>query len=596
MIPPSPAPGIAPAPPPLPPGVQPLGAGDPRRVGPFRLVGRLGSGGMGVVYAALDDADRRVAVKTVHRIFASDGEFRTRFAREVAMVRRVQAASVPRFVGCGPDAEVPWLATEYVSGPTLSERLREGGPLRGPELTLFALGAAEALAAIHSAGVVHRDLKPGNVILSPTGPKVLDFGIARAADETALTHTGGVVGTPGWIAPEQYRGDGATGFSDVFTWACLVAHAATGREPFGAGSTESVVTRVLDGRPDLDGVPGALVLIMERALDKDPGRRPRADELMRELAVLVPDEAAPAVSPSGWVDVTLVMGQAWPGPRAPHTPGGVGTGVDLWVAHAPPRESWVRRHRRGLAAGAGALAITLAASLGIGAWAGDGPGSMPLVPGTEPSGESGEPFAAGGDGSGGSDGADGTDDNGGASDAGDGSGTGSEDEADAEADRVEHDVDDAPAEYQDLFENGEVTLVPDPDEPLAVVRRIEPADGGGEGLDVLRIVQSAEPSNSLFWLDFEYLLDFGELEVRESDFVWAEQPDPPASEGTELEVERLGSGGLALLSPDRPSETGFGFTAQGDREGVPFHYLPRSVSGTEDRLEHDHELPDLYGR
>ncbi|MBE2999282.1 serine/threonine protein kinase [Nocardiopsis sp. HNM0947] len=588
MIPPSPAPGTDPAPPPLPPGVQPLGAGDPRRVGPFRLVGRLGSGGMGVVYAALDDADRRVAVKTVHRIFASDADFRTRFAREVAMVRRVQAACVPRFVGCGPGAEVPWLATEYVPGPTLTERLRHG-PLRGPELTLFALGAAEALAAIHAVGVVHRDLKPGNVILSPTGPKVLDFGIARAADETALTHTGGVVGTPGWIAPEQYRGDDATGFSDVFAWACLVAHAATGREPFGAGTTQSVVTRVLDGRPDLDGVPGSLALIMERALDKDPGRRPRADELMRELAVLVPDEASPAVSPSGAVDVTLVMGQAWAGPGAPRTPDGTVPGVDLWVANAPPRESWVRRHRRGIAVGTGALALTLVASLGIGAWAGDGSGSVPLVPGSDPSVEDGEPFAADGGGSGGADGSGAADGDGDASDGGGGS------EEDADADRVEHDVADAPAEYQDLFEDGEVTLVPDPDEPLAAVRRIEPADGDGEGLDVLRIVQTEEPSESLFWLDFEYLLDFGALEVRESDFVWAEQPDPSAADGSEMEVERLSSGGMAVLSPDNPTRSDFGFMAPVDREDEPFHYLPRSVSGPEDRLAHDHDLPDLHG-
>lgn len=487
--------------PPLPPGVEPLDGRDSRRVGPFRLVGRLGSGGMGVVYAALDDADQRVAVKTVHRVFASDAEFRTRFAREVDLVRRVRAACVPRFIGSDARAEVPWLATEYVPGPTLAEHLRARGPLRGAGLVLFALGAAEALAAIHAAGVVHRDLKPGNVILAPGGPKVLDFGIARAVEETALTRTGGVVGTPGWIAPEQYRGEDATGYSDVFAWACLVAHAATGREPFGTGSTEAVVTRVLDTQPDLDGVPGTLALILEQALAKAPDRRPRAEALMRELAVLVPDEAAPAVAPGGDVDVTLVMGQAWQGPsvRSGQDPGtgpgesgnAGGDEIDRWIAHAPPKEPWVRRHRRGIALGTGALALTLVAAMGLGAWAGREDG------GSTVSGED----------------------------------SGNDDTVDATGGGGEQTMevpDDVPDEYRELYETGTVVVAPDPEDETALVRALV-AEDGQEQLEQLRVDivggDSREFSQRVK-VEFEYLLDFGSVHVRPSDFGWAERIAP----------------------------------------------------------------------
>lgn len=546
MLPPSPTPDTAAPMPPLPPGVEPLAGRDPRRVGPFRLVGRLGSGGMGVVYAALDDEDRRVAVKTVHRVFASDTEFRTRFAREVDLVRRVRAACVPRFIGSDVRAEVPWLATEYVPGPTLAEHLRVHGPLRGAGLVLFALGAAEALTAIHAAGVVHRDLKPGNVILGPDGPRVLDFGIARAVEETALTRTGGVIGTPGWIAPEQYRGEDATGYSDVFAWACLLAHAATGREPFWAGSTEAVVTRVLGAEPDLDGVPGTLALILEQALAKDPDRRPRAEALMRELAVLVPDEAAPAVAPGGGIDVTLAMGQAWQGPPVRSGPGpGAGPdasgnavvgGIDRWIAHAPPREPWVRRHRRGIVLGTGALALTLVAAMGLGAWAGRaGDGS------TVPQESQGSRGAGG--------------------------------ESDDQTMEV---PDDVPDEYRELYETGTVVVAPDPEDGTTLVRALVSEDGQ-EQLEQLRIdIVGGDKRETRQTVDveFEYLLDFGSVHVRPSDFGWAERIAPDQDHLELVWWEEPVQSNIAM-SPESGSRTySMSFSTTGD--GVVY-YAPGEV-------------------
>ncbi|MFD6097217.1 serine/threonine-protein kinase [Nocardiopsis flavescens] len=263
--------------------MSPLSQGDPRAVGPFRIAGRLGAGGMGTVYAALDDRDRRAALKRIHAVYAADGDFRDRFAREVRLVRRVRAEGVPRFLAADTRADVPWLATEYVPGPTLDARVRGGGPLPAGFLADFARVTARALAAIHAAGVVHRDLKPGNVILSPAGPRVLDFGIARAAEETALTRTGALVGTPGWISPEQYRGEAATDRSDVFAWACMAVFAATGRGPFCPGTEEGVISAVLSAAPALHGVPGPLRPVLAAALDKDPARRPSAAEAARAL-------------------------------------------------------------------------------------------------------------------------------------------------------------------------------------------------------------------------------------------------------------------------------------------------------------------------
>ncbi|WP_017546782.1 serine/threonine-protein kinase [Nocardiopsis prasina] len=261
--------------------VRPLSAHDPARLGPHRLVGRLGAGGMGTVYLARPWIGPPVAVKAVHPELADEPEFRSRFAREVDALSRVRSPFVPRFAGAAPHAEVPWLATAYVDGPTLKEQVERGGPLRGGPLTGLAAGMAAALADIHAAGVIHRDLKPSNVILSPDGPRVLDFGIAGTLDGAALP--GGVMGTPGWIAPERFRGGPATAASDVFSWGQLTAYGATGRNPFGRGNPEAVVRRVMRGEADLNGVPLELASLVHASLSPLPGYRPAPHEILGVL-------------------------------------------------------------------------------------------------------------------------------------------------------------------------------------------------------------------------------------------------------------------------------------------------------------------------
>lgn len=257
----------------------PLLPGDPPVIASYRLVGRLGAGGMGIVYAAVDADGRRVALKTVHPHLAADPQFRARFHREVGVLRRVTGPCLVPFLDADPDAAAPWLVTTYVPGPTLHQYVAAHGPLTGARLHLLAAGTAAALAAVHAAGVVHRDLKPANVILSPAGPRVLDFGIAHVADGTAVTRTGVMTGTPGWISPEQYRDGAADGRGDVFAWGALVASAATGRPVFGTGAPDAVAYRVLREEPDLEGVPGELHGVLSACLAKEPGERPLSGAL-----------------------------------------------------------------------------------------------------------------------------------------------------------------------------------------------------------------------------------------------------------------------------------------------------------------------------
>ena len=489
-----------------PEGVSPLEPGDPRHVGPFRLAGRLGSGGMGVVYAALDDRDTPAAVKRVHHVFATDAEFRARFAREVDLAGRVGAACVPRFLGADTGAEVPWLATEYVPGRTLGRHARECGPLTGVSVAAFALGVAEALTAIHAQGVVHRDLKPGNVILAPDGPKVLDFGIARAVEETALTHTGGLVGTPGWIAPEQYRGAPATDRSDVFAWAGLVAFAATGRGPFGEGTSDVLVTRILHEPPSLEGVPGDLRGLLERALDKDPARRPAARDLWEELTRRLAAAAGPQGSA---VDSSALMRAAWTGVADP-----VGE-RPAWAAHAAPRRPWVVRRRRPLAVVGGVLALALVA----------GTGTAVLLGGEE------SPTGTGGT-------------------AGDG-GTGQDDDTAA--------GDEVPEEYRELYETGEVGVESvGADEDLVLVRGLTPAEGesAGAGLDQVRLTfldareTGAEANAMELTIRAEYLPDFGGLRLHSNDFAFVTASGAP--QPSDL-MRPASTGALAALSPEEPT-------------------------------------------
>ena len=336
------------------PPFPPLKPRDPTSVGRYRTVGRLGAGGMGVVYAGRAPSGSLVAIKLVHGDLATDPEFRARFRREADLVGRVVGPCVPRFLDRDTEADLPWLATEYVSGPTLHQHVREHGPLSGDSLHAFALGVAEALRAIHAAGIVHRDLKPGNVILAPDGPKVLDFGIARAVDETAITRTGGLFGTPGWVAPELLRGAPPSPAADVFAWGGLVAFAATGRAPFGKGSAETMAVRVLDGKPDLEGVPQHLAPLVRAATGQDPNRRPTVEQALAEL--LGTDQATVVgAGPEATELVTRVLRAGWEAPPPPT----VFTGDPL------PRTE-PKRGRPWLLTGAAIGALALVAA---GAWA-----------------------------------------------------------------------------------------------------------------------------------------------------------------------------------------------------------------------------------
>ncbi|MEU3211537.1 serine/threonine-protein kinase [Nocardiopsis alba] len=247
---------------------------DPKELGEYRLQGRIGEGGMGVVYAGARAGGGRVALKVVHDGMAADPEFRARFRREVALVSRLHSPFLPLFHGADPDAARPWLATSLEPGPTLAQYLRAVGPLSTDMVVALAAGVAEALRAIHAAGVVHRDLKPGNVILSVNGPKVLDLGIARAVEDEDLTATGMLVGTPGWISPEQFHGHPATPASDLYAWAHLVVFAATGRSPLAVTASHNQVTAYTSEMPPI------LVPLVTSALSADPARRPTAEDVL----------------------------------------------------------------------------------------------------------------------------------------------------------------------------------------------------------------------------------------------------------------------------------------------------------------------------
>ncbi|WP_435110728.1 serine/threonine-protein kinase [Nocardiopsis synnemataformans] len=264
----------------LPTTVADLAPDDPVRIGRYRLLKRLGAGGMGLVYAARDEGGGLVAVKLIHPEYASAADFRARFAREVDLLGRVGGACAVPLLDADTEAARPWLATPLVRGMTLSDYLRRHGPLGEELLRGLAVGVAEALTQIHEAGIAHRDLKPSNIVLSPEGPRVLDFGVARAIDQTAITRTGMLSGSPGWISPEHYRGEPVSTSDDVFAWGALVVYAATGRPPFGTGNAAAVAHRVLDSPPDTDGFSGPLADLALRALSKHAADRPTALELV----------------------------------------------------------------------------------------------------------------------------------------------------------------------------------------------------------------------------------------------------------------------------------------------------------------------------
>ena len=252
----------------------------PRKIGPYRVLEKIGEGGMGVVYLARDAANREVAIKVLGPAVAGDPAARVRLAREVETMRRVSDPHVAAVLDADLGGPSPYVVTRFVPGQTLEAAVREHGPLRGAALQRLASGLAAALAAIHAAGVVHRDLKPGNVMLDGGRPVVIDFGIAHLQDSTRITKTGLVMGTPGYLSPEIIEGREASGASDVHSWGTTMAFAATGRQPFGSGGFQTVFYRVLAGRPELAGVPPALLPLVTAALSTDPLARPTARSLV----------------------------------------------------------------------------------------------------------------------------------------------------------------------------------------------------------------------------------------------------------------------------------------------------------------------------
>ncbi|MGV9565720.1 serine/threonine-protein kinase [Streptomyces sp. NPDC003480] len=264
---------------------------DPRVVGSYRLHRRLGAGGMGVVYLGSDKRGQRVALKVIRPDLAEDQEFRSRFAREVSAARRIRGGCTARLVAADLEADRPWFATQYVPGPSLHDKVAEEGPLSAADTAAVGAALSEGLVAVHEAGVVHRDLKPSNILLSPKGPRIIDFGIAWATGASTLTHVGTAVGSPGFLAPEQVRGAAVTPATDVFSLGATLAYAATGDSPFGHGSSEVMLYRVVHEEPQLHGVPDALAPLVRACLAKDPEERPSTLQLSLRLKEIAAREA-----------------------------------------------------------------------------------------------------------------------------------------------------------------------------------------------------------------------------------------------------------------------------------------------------------------
>ncbi|MEU1038286.1 protein kinase [Streptomyces sp. NPDC005551] len=283
--------------------MRPLDVGEPTVVGPYRLLGRLGSGGMGRVYLGRSAGGRTVAVKMVHPHFALDEEFRARFRREVDAARRVGGAWTAPVLDADPEAPVPWVATGYAAGPSLAGAVGERGALPEHSVRVLGAGLAEALEAVHALDLVHRDVKPSNVLLTVDGPLLIDFGIARATDGTAsLTSTGVSVGSPGYMSPEQILGKRVTAAADVFSLGAVLAYAATGQPPFPGDSSASLLYKVVHEEPVLGELAGELRELAVRCLAKDPGDRPAPREVAGRLA---PHGAARLVA-AGWLPGPLV--------------------------------------------------------------------------------------------------------------------------------------------------------------------------------------------------------------------------------------------------------------------------------------------------
>ncbi|MFC4531818.1 serine/threonine-protein kinase [Sphaerisporangium dianthi] len=340
-----------------------MDSGDPgttqRRIGPYTVLRRLGEGGMGVVHLARSADGRAVALKVMRHKLAGSEEFRRRFRKEAEAARRVARWCTAPVLDAAMDGTLAYLVTEYVDGPDLAAVVTTRGPMAGADLEALAVGVAVALTAIHAAGVVHRDLKPSNILLSQVGPRVIDFGIAQLAEVGGTgSTTRSIIGTPAYMSPEQARGERVTTASDVFSWGSVVAYAGTGRAPFGGGGMDEVRHRVINYAPDLDGLDEELRALVERALDKNPARRPSAQRLIDRMLGRERTDVETAALAVGemWTPPSRVMaGQATAGPgrtgsatasphphaalEAAHPPSEAGTGES---ARPRRRPKWPR--------------------------------------------------------------------------------------------------------------------------------------------------------------------------------------------------------------------------------------------------------------
>ena len=265
--------------------MKPLGANDPRCIGPFTLLGRLGRGGMGTVFVGRLPSGKLAAIKLVHPQLAEDASFRARFAREIDAAKAVGGFFNAPIVDADPQASTPWLATAYIDGPTLHDAVERQGPLSPETTRAVMLGLAEALIAIHHARLIHRDLKPSNVILASDGPRVIDFGIARALDSLQITDYGTVIGTPQYMSPEQARGEtDLTPASDVFALGGVLVFTSAGHPPFHGSHYLAILNNINVAEPDLNGVPPTLAEITAACLEKDPAKRPRLATILNTAA------------------------------------------------------------------------------------------------------------------------------------------------------------------------------------------------------------------------------------------------------------------------------------------------------------------------
>ncbi|MFD0659045.1 serine/threonine-protein kinase [Thermocatellispora tengchongensis] len=275
-----------------------LSPDEPRQIGRYSVRSRLGRGGMGTVYLGEDPTGQPVAIKVINPEYSRHEQFRMRFRREADAAMRVRRFCTAAVIEAALDGDQLYVVTEYVGGPNLEEAVARSGPLRGSSLDALAVGVATALTAIHGAGIVHRDLKPSNVLLSPVGPRVIDFGIARALDTLGgITGTGEIIGTPRYMAPEVLRGEPVSPACDVFSWGCLVAFAATGRPPFNGEALHAVLYQVLSTDPVLEGLEPGLRELVTYSLSKDPARRPTAQQLLDSMVgrSAVPEQTAYSV-------------------------------------------------------------------------------------------------------------------------------------------------------------------------------------------------------------------------------------------------------------------------------------------------------------